>query len=213
MPWWLPPPMSNDTTRGAFVLEARLGDDWFVTDDRWTGTVLEGWTATPGSGVSARGREIIDLRSLPAGWNDPDGADPGWPAAIVRRAASTGEPGRPEPPSYPGGPLGARPIPFLAGDEVELRREGDAFLADRVLAGTVVVEATIPVGETVVLRAGSRTKAAWPSSVTAPRGGPSRATCTASGGSPSTDRSIASSSASGSSRTPATHRSSAATTG
>lgn len=153
MPWWLPPPASNDTTRGAFVLEARLGDEWLVTDDRWTGAVLEGWTATPGSGVSARGREIVDLRSLPAGWDDPDGVDPGWPAAVVRRASSTGEPGRPEPPSYPGGPLGARPIPFLAGDEVELRREGDAFVADRVVAGTVVVDATIPAGETVVLTA------------------------------------------------------------
>ena len=145
MPWWLPPPMSNDTTRGAFVFEARLGDGWLVSDDAWTGVALDGWTATPGAGVSARGREIIDLRSLPHGWDDPDGADPGWKAALVRRASSTGEPGRPEPPSYPGGPLGARPIPFLRSELVEP--------SERVVAGTIVVDAEIPDGATLTVRA------------------------------------------------------------
>lgn len=162
MPWWLPPPMSNDTTRGAFVFEARLDDGWLVSDDTWTGSVLDGWTATQGAGVSARGREIIDLRSLPEGWNDPDGADPGWKPARMRRASTTGEAGRPEPPSYPGGPLGARPIPFLVGDEVDLERVsepreqsngGDAFVADRVVVGTIVVDAEVPTGESLVVQA------------------------------------------------------------
>jgi hypothetical protein len=150
MPWWLPPPVSNDTTRGAFVFEAALGDGWLVSDDQWTAAVLDGWTGTPGTGVSARGTEIIDLRSLPVGWHEPDAPDPGWKPARQRRASTTGEPGRPEPPSYPGGPLGARPIPFLRGAVVDLP---EPYLATGVLAGTIVVDVEIPVGETLTVRA------------------------------------------------------------
>jgi hypothetical protein len=145
MPWWQPPPAANDTRFGAFVLEARVGDEWLVTDGSWTGTVLDGWTATPGHGVMARGTEIVDLRSLPSGWNAADGADPGWGPVAVRRAMTSGESGRPEPPTYPGGPLGARPIAFL----------GDALVEPdgaRVVAGTVVVDAEIPDGETLTVR-------------------------------------------------------------
>ena len=118
MPWWLPPPMANDTRFGAFVFEAPVGV-LLASDDSWTATPLDGWTATQGHGVIARGTEIIDLRSLPVGWNEPDGADPGWKPAAVRKASTSGESGRAEPPSYPGGPLGERPIAFLADDLVE----------------------------------------------------------------------------------------------
>jgi hypothetical protein len=156
MPWWLPPPTANDTRFGAFVFEARLGgpsgpvsgepDQWLVSDDAWTASLLDGWTATQGHGVSARGTEIIDLRSLPDGWNDPDGADPGWAPAAERKASTSGESGRAEPPTYPGGPLGERPIDFLAGALVE--PDGD-----RVIAGTIVVDAEIPAGEALTVRA------------------------------------------------------------
>jgi hypothetical protein len=146
MPWWMPPPPANDTRFGAFVFEARLTDtDWLVSDDAWTATVLDGWTATQGGGVIGRGTEIIDLRSLPADWHAPDGADPGWKPALVRRAMTAGESGRPEPPSFPGGPLGARPIAQLTTGLVVPDGE-------RVVAGTVVVDAEIPAGGTLTVR-------------------------------------------------------------
>lgn len=100
-PWWLPPsPFANDLVHGAFVLEARLGPDaWFVTDERWRAHVLDGWTATAGGGtVSGRGRELLDAQALPADWQLPD-HDPGWPAAVLRRAMTTGEPGGPNRPA------------------------------------------------------------------------------------------------------------------
>jgi hypothetical protein len=62
----------------------------------------------------------------------------------LRKASTSGESGRSEPPTYPGGPLGARPIAFL-GDELV---EPDG----RVIAGTVVVDAEIPEGETLTIR-------------------------------------------------------------
>ena len=139
MAWWLPPPDANDTRHGAFVFEA---PGFLVSDDRWSGAVLDGWTATAGHGVVARGTEVIDLRSLPADWLD---VDPGWKPAAVRRAWTPGETPRPEPPTFPGGPLGARPIAQL----------GSALVVpdgERVVAGTVVLDAEIPDGETLTVR-------------------------------------------------------------
>ncbi|MFI6977133.1 hypothetical protein ACIBSV_00935 [Embleya sp. NPDC050154] len=153
-PWWLPPsPFANDLVHGAFVLEARLGPDtWFVTDERWQAHLLDGWTATAGGGtVSGRGRELLDARALPADWQLPD-HDPGWPAAVLRRAMTTGEPGRPEPPSYPGGPFGGRPITWPQPRETILTPgAGGGYTAAQVLSGTLVVDAHGPTGAEVVL--------------------------------------------------------------
>jgi hypothetical protein len=146
MPWWQPPPMANDTRFGAFVLEARVDDGWVATDATWTATALDGWTGTKGSGVSARGIEIVDLRSLPADWCAADGADPGWASAVERRAQTSGESGNPSPPSYPGGPLGARPVALLGAHDVV--PDGD-----RVVVGTVVVDAELPEGAELTVRA------------------------------------------------------------
>lgn len=140
--WWLPPPPVNDLRHGAFVFEARVGDEWLASDDSWSAAMLAGWGATPGSGIGARGTEIVDLRSLPDGWNTPDGMDPGWDSAAVRRGTSWADTSTMHPPSYPGGPLGARPIAYLTGDLIEPGGE-------RVVAGTVVIDAEIPAGETL----------------------------------------------------------------
>jgi len=142
--WWMPPPPGTDLRFGAFVFEARIGDDWLVSDETWTGAALDGWGATRGSGIGGRGEEIIDLRSLPHGWADRDGADPGWERVALRRAASWADTSSPHPPSYPGGPFGHRPISFLTGDEV-------APDGDRVVVGTVVLDAEIPAGEAVTV--------------------------------------------------------------
>jgi hypothetical protein len=151
--WYLPPPdFANDLVRGAFVMEADLGGGrWLTTDAAgWTGRVLDGWTATPGHGVSGRGVELLDARSLPAPWAD---ADPGWPAVIERRAMTTGEPGRPEPPSYPVGPLTPRPISWPTTTALDLAPgDGGAWLLDRIGAGTLVLDAEGPAGATVAVR-------------------------------------------------------------
>ena len=115
---------------------------WSATRPGPSPTILDGWSATPPAGIGGRGTEIIDLRSLPTGWNIPDRPDPGWEAAKAKRGAGWADTSGPFPPSYPGGPLGDRPIPYLTGDLVEADGQ-------RVIAGTVVVDAEIPAGETV----------------------------------------------------------------
>lgn len=153
-PWHLPPPeLANDLAAGAFVLEADLGDGrWLTTDDTWEATVLDGWTATPGRGVSGRGIEQIDARPLPSSWLEP-GADP-WPSALPREAMTTGEPGNPHPPSYPIGPFGPRPLTWPTAETITLDAAGeDAYVTDRIVVGTVVVDADGPAGSTIVVRA------------------------------------------------------------
>ena len=133
------------------MLEADLGGGrWLVTDDTWQATVLQGWTATAGHGISGRGIEQLDARSLPVDWLDED---PGWPAALQRRAMTAGEPGRPEPPSYPIGPFGPRPISWPDVTEIPLADEGDgAHGTDRIVVGTLVAEVDGPPGATVTVR-------------------------------------------------------------
>src|SRR5258708_5264511 len=44
MPWWHPlPGTKNDLARGAFAMEARLGDDWLVTDETWQAAPVPEW--------------------------------------------------------------------------------------------------------------------------------------------------------------------------
>ena len=142
--WWLPPPPGNDLQHGAFVFEARLDEGWLFSGETWTVTVLDGWRATAPAGIGGRGTEIIDLRSLPKGWNIPDGSNPGWQAAKTRRGIGWADTSGPLPPSYPGGPLGERPIGYPCGHIVEADGE-------HVIAGTVVIDAQIPAGETVTV--------------------------------------------------------------
>jgi alpha-L-rhamnosidase len=101
--------------------------------------------------ISGRGRETLDARSLPAGWATPDG-DPGWPAAVERRATAVGEPGRPEPPSYPIGPLRPRRFAFPVPTDVALTPFADgAYRAPEVVVGTLLVDVDGPAGLEVVL--------------------------------------------------------------
>ncbi|MEQ8439139.1 MAG: alpha-L-rhamnosidase C-terminal domain-containing protein [Ilumatobacter fluminis] len=149
-PWYLPmPPFATDLANGAFVLEADLGDRWFVTDEAWSGSVLDGWGSTPAAGVSGRGIETIDARSLGSEW----ATDGVTGAAVVRRAHAVGEPGRSTPPSYPIGPFGARPISDLTTRPVELAAVDDtAWSTDRIAAGTLLVEVDGPAGGEVTIR-------------------------------------------------------------
>lgn len=153
-PWWLPPPVfGSDLSDGAFVFEARLDEDrWLVSDGGWAGVPLAGWTAAGGGGISGRGREVVDARSLPSGWLEP-GDDPGWPAVVERRAAAVGEPGRPEPPSYPIGPLLPRAfaLPWPTDVPLSPSADGSTHVTDRIVVGTLVVDADGPAGAEVIV--------------------------------------------------------------
>lgn len=159
-PWWMPPPMfGNDLVHGAFVFEAMVGDDWWFTDAAWTARRLDGWGSSQGSGISGRGQELVDARSLPSDWRT---SDDGWSPALVRRAVTTGEPGRPQPPSYPGGPLLARPLSWPTVERVPLQLvEGTSvsasdathYAAGRIVVGTVEVEVEGPAGSDVTVTA------------------------------------------------------------
>jgi hypothetical protein len=143
--WFLPPPAGTDLRHGAFVFEARLGEDWLVTDQTWSGHSLGDWGAigaSPGSG--GRSTELVDLRSLPIGWNAANSPDPGWEQVAMRRGMSWADTSTPHPPSYPGGPFAERPIAFLGGDVVEADGQ-------HVVAGTVLLDAHIPAGETLTV--------------------------------------------------------------
>ncbi len=100
--WWMPPPPVNDLRHGAFVFEARVGDDWLVSDESWTGKLLEGWGATAGAGIGGRGTEVVDPRSLPADWMRPDGTDPHWENVATRRGVGRADTNTMHPPAEPG---------------------------------------------------------------------------------------------------------------
>jgi hypothetical protein len=141
--WWMPPAEANDLRHGAFVFEARVGDTWIVTDGSWTATLLDGWTTGQGSGVRGRCTELIDARSLPAGWNDGS-VDPPWPEAKTRRGRGANDSNTAHPPSSAVGPFGARSIAQQEGGLVEID-------GGRVVVGSVVLDAEIPAGEKVTV--------------------------------------------------------------
>src|SRR5581483_9417504 len=138
--WWLPPPPATDLRHGAFVFEARLGDHWLVSDDGWSGRRLQGWGATAGGGIGGRGVEIVDMRGLPADWLAAGASADGWEPVATRRARTWADTNSEHPPSYPGGPFAERPIAYLTGDLLEPDGE-------RVVVGTVVVDAEVQAGE------------------------------------------------------------------
>lgn len=150
-PWYLPvPSFANDLVGGAFVLEALFDGGWLVTDGAWAASVLDGWGADGSGGVSGRGREMLTAAALPAGWETSSSIT--WPAAVERRAHTTGETGRAEPPSYPIGPFGARPISWPAITERALHPSGSSWTAAEIVAGTVAVDVEGPAGAVVVVR-------------------------------------------------------------
>lgn len=158
MAWWMPLPASpfqTDIGAGGFVFEANLAEGgWVVTDDAWSGTTLDGWGSTAGSVIAGRGLEVLYAGTLPSDWCDSDGADPSWGLVVCRRAVAPGESGHGEPPSYPCGPLGVRPISWPTANLVSLTRiDDDAFATDQIVAGTLVLDLEAPVGSVVTVRA------------------------------------------------------------
>ena len=160
--WSMPLQSTSDLAGGAFVFEAHVDDDtigpdgWLISDATWTAGTLSGWSASAPKGLH-RGDELIDLRSLPSGWETQSTAPPDWPAAIIRRAFVLGASGRASPPSFPVGPLHGRPITVPDTDDIALvQMDQHVFLAERVTVGTMLIEVEGPAGATVTVSASER---------------------------------------------------------
>lgn len=157
-PWWMPgPTLVTALGAGAFVLEAHLGDEVVGTDASWRALPLPGITADPPDDiVSGRGFERLDPRALPAGWTEPGFDDGGWAAAHELGGVGLGEPGLPQPPSYPFGPVEARLVTPPAAVEVPLRPGAapGTWTAERIVVGPITVDVEAPEGVEVVVRAG-----------------------------------------------------------
>jgi hypothetical protein len=98
--WWTPVPPSYTLGGGAVVLEARVGDEWIVTDREWRGAPGEAWTPVPVPGDVA----CLPLESFD-GWELPDYDDGAWRRASELTPVHTGAHGDPHPPSEPFGVL------------------------------------------------------------------------------------------------------------
>ena len=104
--WWTPVPPTYSLGGGSLVLEALIGDDWLVTDDRWRAAPGDGLDAGPGP----RGRRLPPVESFdagvhPGGWRQAGFDDGGWRRAVELAAVHTGGRSDPHPPSEPFGML------------------------------------------------------------------------------------------------------------
>jgi alpha-L-rhamnosidase len=159
MPWWHPlPGEKNDLGQGAFALEARIDDEWLVTDEAWSARALPAWTLTEGSGVLGRGREQLDARALPPDWAV---GELEATRAIVRRTYAPGQPARRHPPSYPLGPVRARTLSWPSQRVVALEDTGDgSWTTDAVVSGTVQIEVDGAPGTALAVQVAERLDAA-----------------------------------------------------
>ncbi|MFM7062035.1 MAG: alpha-L-rhamnosidase C-terminal domain-containing protein [Actinomycetes bacterium] len=104
--WWMPVPPSYTLGAGSVVLEAKVGDEWVVTDRTWAAAPGEAWTPVPVPGdVACLPLESFDARAVPAGWDRPGFDDSGWARATEITPVHTGAHGDGRPPSEPFGML------------------------------------------------------------------------------------------------------------
>lgn len=154
VPWWMPgPTFASGVSGGAFVLEARIGPDtWLTTDESWRAHALDGWGTERAAGVAGRGRERIDASSLPRDWREAEFDEEGWEAATVLPGHGVGEPARREPPSYPFGPAFERALSWPTAKTRRLEENADGvFEAGEVVFGQIVVDLEAPEGTEVAL--------------------------------------------------------------
>lgn len=116
-PWWRPVSATWGLGAGAFLFEARLEDESVVSDSSWSARVVEGMSTLTGDGISGMPIDVIDARSVPAGWHEAGFDDSGWEPATELGVHHIGFSGRHEPPTYPYGALPARSIAFLDCDD------------------------------------------------------------------------------------------------
>ena len=104
--WWMPVPPSYTLGAGSVVLEAKVGEEWVVTDRSWTAAPGEAWTPVPVPGdVACLPLESFDSRAYPHGWDRPGFDDSAWARATEITPVHTGSHGDGRPPSEPFGML------------------------------------------------------------------------------------------------------------
>jgi hypothetical protein len=135
--WWMPVPPSYSMGAGSLVFEARIGDEWVVSDRSWKAKAGEAWTPVkvPGD-VACLPLESFDARAAEPGWQLPGFDDAEWGKAFEITPYSTGGHGRPSPPSEPYGMLRPPVRTAYQGGAVH-----PAALTDRLsIAGAAVNE-------------------------------------------------------------------------
>lgn len=155
--WSMPLPDGIDLRNGAIAFEIHCGGRTVVASDRtWRGTILGGWSATHSASLLKRGDELVDLRSLPEGWNRDAVATETWPTVRERRAMVLGASGRANPPSFPVGPISGRPVSRPTPRRVVLEPHDSVHRAPRITVGTVVVDVEGPSGARVEIKGAER---------------------------------------------------------
>jgi hypothetical protein len=114
--WWMPAPPTFTLGAGSLAFEARVDDEWIVTDVHWRALAGGAWTPMQTLGIGGSLPEVHDARRLPADWRAVTFDDSSWPHALALAAVHTGATGRHEPPSPPYGALRLRPVPPLDGE-------------------------------------------------------------------------------------------------
>jgi alpha-L-rhamnosidase len=113
--FWQPAASSGVMGRDAqLVVEARVGDEWLVTDGRWRVLRSRAWRALgPGQSLDAVPVEVLDARELDPTWVETEFDDSSWVAATVLKASHDGAFGESRPPVDPYGAMLPRDIGML----------------------------------------------------------------------------------------------------
>ncbi len=128
--FWQPAPSSGLMGRDAqLVVEARIGEDWLVSDEQWRAVRSPAWrtvdATTTLDGVPV---ELLDARELDPGWLVGGFDDACWVPATLLRVSHDGGFAESRPPVDPYGAVLPRGIGALGGD--------------RMLPASVMVERT-----------------------------------------------------------------------
>ena len=118
--FWQPAASSGVMGRDAqLVVEARIGEEWLVTDERWRVLRSPAWRALgAGQSLDAVPVELLDARELDPAWIEPEFDDSTWVAATVVKATHDGAFGESRPPVDPYGAMLPRGIGMLGGSRV-----------------------------------------------------------------------------------------------
>lgn len=132
--FWQPVPPTYTLGAGAFLLDADLGDEPFVTDRRWWARHAPGWAARAPDAVDGHPVEVVDGRRWEPEWMLEAGPGDGWAPATELVPVHVGSDGRGTPPTHPFGPLLASPLGAPGGGRrqpVDRTRRTVAGGADR----------------------------------------------------------------------------------
>src|SRR5829696_98526 len=118
--FWQPVASSGVMGRDAqLVVEARIGEEWLVTDEQWRVSRSRAWRALGADqSLDAVPVELLDARELDPAWIEPEFDDTTWVAATVVKATHDGAFGESRPPVDPYGAMLPRGIGMLGGSRV-----------------------------------------------------------------------------------------------